>query len=103
MQLILFFTDISSQIVILKWLHFLLGMDMKVYFTEVLLICFNSQCLIGLGLVGCLLLVVRIFVFFEPVFNIADASISIAIFLIIINYKTFFLKTKNFLRCDTIV
>tara|TARA_Y100000768_G_C23987657_1_gene689977 strand:- start:181 stop:822 length:642 start_codon:yes stop_codon:yes gene_type:complete len=33
------------------------------------------------------------FVFFEPVFNIADASISIAIFLIIINYRTFF--TKN--------
>ena len=32
------------------------------------------------------------FVFFEPVFNIADASISIAIFLIIINYKTFFSK-----------
>ena len=33
------------------------------------------------------------FVFFEPVFNIADASISIAIFLIIINYKTFFSKS----------
>ena len=32
------------------------------------------------------------YVFFEPVFNIADASISIAIFLIILNYRTFFSK-----------
>ena len=32
------------------------------------------------------------YVFFEPVFNIADASISIAIFLIILNYRIFFSK-----------
>ena len=88
MQLILFFTDISSQIVILKWLHFLLGMDMRVYFTEVLQFpMFNWTWPSWLPFVGG-----EDFVFFEPVFNIADASISIAIFLIIINYKTFFSK-----------
>ena len=102
MQLILFFTDISSQIVILKWLHFYWKWYESLFHGSVVDMfqfpMFNWTWPSWLPFVGG-----EDFVFFEPVFNIADASISIAIFLIIINYKTFFLKTKNFLRCDTIV